>query len=250
MFILLVIKSIHYEPTAWNGRSGGSLVYFKQSCLRVVAGAMPRNKLIRCETCRKNIKQGWASWNHAKVCRVLREYVADHEALDDVDVGVLDDIGDNEEQPVGHQVDHTVEEHLQRLGDACTLDTKQLVRYAEWGELELTPNDEEIFRFLRSVEIGGGASDAASRASLDYAHSLGGRGLLLPKTVRTCWDKVAKVRAVEFNVCHVLCISPIFVFIIQIIALFIRSIHFVIWKMNTNLFNSEFIQHIHSYILK
>ena len=110
-------------------------------------------------------------------------------------VGDMDMVDGEVHEPVAEPCSGTIAEHLERLGSACILDTKQLLRYAEWGALKLSPTDEEVFRFLRSVEIGGEASDAASRASLDYAHSLGGRGLLLPKTVRTCWDKVRKVRS-------------------------------------------------------
>jgi hypothetical protein len=160
---------------------------------------MPRNGLLKCRTCQKHIRQGFAYLNHAKVCHVYRTYMEEHAGYEDV-VVAMDAVGDMDmvdgevHEPVAEPREGTIAEHLERLGSAGTLDTKQLLRYAEWGELELSPTDEEVFRFLRSVEIGGGASDAASRASLDYAHSLGGRGLLLPKTVRTCWDKVRKVR--------------------------------------------------------
>jgi hypothetical protein len=164
---------------------------------------MPRNGLLKCRTCQKPIRQGFAYLNHAKVCHVFRSYMEEHAAMDavvamDEDVVVAMDGGDMDMDAVGDMVAEpcsgTIAEHLERLSSASTLDTKQLLRYAEWGELELSPTDEEVLRFLRSVEIGGGASDAASRASLDYAHSLGGRGLLLPKTVRTCWNKVKQVR--------------------------------------------------------
>ena len=154
---------------------------------------MPRNGLLQCKTCRKHIRQGWAFLNHAKVCHAYQTYVEQHAGYEDVVVD-MDVDGGVDHEPVAQVAKEAVAEHLERLSSAGTLDTKQLLRYAEWGELELSPTEEEVFRFLRSVEMGGGGSDAASRASLDYARSLGGRGLLLPKTVRTCWDKVQKVR--------------------------------------------------------
>ena len=100
--------------------------------------------------------------------------------------------------PVDDPVDtfdrvHTIGEHFSNLDRDGTLDTEQVLHYANWGKLELTPKELEICRFLRSMEIGGGASDVASRASLEYARSLGGRGLLLPKTVRHCWTTIDKV---------------------------------------------------------
>ena len=64
--------------------------------------------------------------------------------------------------------------------------------------------------------------DEGQKRSLDYAHSLGGRELLLPKTVRTCWDKVQKVRSSiqflllvcmnEFIPVHFVFITPITVY--------------------------------------
>jgi hypothetical protein len=136
-------------------------------------------------------------------------YMAEHAGQEDV---ILDmeaevdmDVDGEVVQPVAQPAEHTIAEHLERLDSAGTLDTTQLLRYAEWGELELSPTDVEVCKFLRSVEIGGGASDAASRASLDYARSLGGRGSLLPKTVRTCWKKVQQAS----SCCHHYLHSPL-----------------------------------------
>jgi hypothetical protein len=77
---------------------------------------------------------------------------------------------------------------------AGTLDLTQVLRYTGWGPVEVSDADIEICRFLRSNEVGGGASNAKSEAALLYAKTLGGRGDLLPKTMKTCWAKVERVR--------------------------------------------------------
>jgi hypothetical protein len=79
------------------------------------------------------------------------------------------------------------------LDNRGTLDTSHVLQYLCWGNVQLSPKEREVFRFLRSVEMGGGASTQSARALLDYVHSLGGRGAILPVTVRTCWSIVAKV---------------------------------------------------------
>lgn len=166
---------------------------------------MRRNAPLHCNVCGKACKQGWSLLNHTKVCGVYRKYMKEHDALEDHVYDVELDVGMDEEvnvhaavRPVDDPVDtfdrvHTIDEHFSNLDRDGTLDTEQVLHYANWGKLELTPKELEICRFLRSVEIGGGASDAASRASLEYARSLGGRGLLLPKTVRHCWTTIDKV---------------------------------------------------------
>jgi hypothetical protein len=101
----------------------------------------------------------------------------------------------------------TIEAHFTKLDKQRTLDTKHVLQYTGWGvhNVQLSSKEREVCRFLRSVEMGGGASTGSSRASLNYARSLGGRGGRLPKTVRTCWKVVAKVNnAVTFVVTFIL----------------------------------------------
>ena len=88
---------------------------------------------------------------------------------------------------------NSVEAHFDHLDAIGTLDTAHVLQYLEWGKVHFSAREIEIFRFLRSKEMGGGASGMATRASLNYAKTLEGRGLLLPVTVRTCWETVSKV---------------------------------------------------------
>jgi hypothetical protein len=155
---------------------------------------MPRHRAgITCVTCGRICPQGFAAINHARVCASVGSY--DDAGTHDVDF--LDAEGEEDDAGgVGNAVvprDHSVEAYLAKLEANGTLDTSQVLGYLGWGHLTLTRKDREVCRFLRSVEQGGGASLNSVRASLDYARSLGGRGSVLPVTVRTCWSKVEKV---------------------------------------------------------
>jgi hypothetical protein len=160
---------------------------------------MPRNQDIDCLTCGKKTKQGFASLNHARVCAGVQHYLAqDNRAL--FDDGGREALWQDEEEDPGLEggiLDGTaksIEEHFDYLDQQGTLDVSQVLRYLGWGRLVVSAKEKEVFLFLRSVEMGGGASDASVRASLDYVRSLGGRGIHLPKTVRTCWKRLEKVR--------------------------------------------------------
>jgi hypothetical protein len=74
-----------------------------------------------------------------------------------------------------------------------TLDTGHVLQYMSWKRRPLSEEVLEVCKFLRSVESGGGSSDGGALHALKYAKSLGGRGDLLPRTMETCWRKIAKV---------------------------------------------------------
>jgi hypothetical protein len=167
---------------------------------------MPRNKDIKCDTCGRLFAQGFASLNHAEVCTGFRDEVRD---LNDDDVGFHDEEGSVADVAEGSEDEaaassYTVSAHLNKLEAAGTLDSTHLLQYLGWGKVSLTPEDLEVCRFLRSVEEGGGASSSSMRSSLDYARSLGGRGDVLPKTVRTCWSRMEKVIIPHYR-CHYRC---------------------------------------------
>ena len=154
---------------------------------------MPKNQDIECAACGRLFAQGFATLNHAQVCPGFRDDCRD---LTDDDVGFHDeggsaDVAEGSEDEAAAS-SYTVCAHLNKLEAAGTLDCTHLLQYLGWGKVMLTPKDLEVCRFLRSVEQGGGASSSSTRASLDYARSLGGRGDVLPKTVRTCWSRMGK----------------------------------------------------------
>jgi hypothetical protein len=161
---------------------------------------MPLNQDTECAACGRLFAQGFATLNHAQVCPGFRDDCRD---LTDDDVGFHDeggsaDVAEGSEDEAAAS-SYTVCAHLNKLEAAGTLDCTHLLQYLGWGKLVLTPKDLEVCRFLRSVEQGGGASAASTRASLDYARSLGGRGELLPKTVRTCWSRLEEVIILHYR---------------------------------------------------
>jgi hypothetical protein len=132
--------------------------------------------------------------NHARSCAGLRDDARDL-CCDDVvfhDEGGGGDVAEGSEDDAAAS-SLTVCAHFNKLEVAGTLDCTHVLQYLGWGNVRMSPEDREVCRFLRSVEEGGGASSSSMRASLDYARSLGGRGDVLPKTIRTCWSRMEKV---------------------------------------------------------
>ena len=87
----------------------------------------------------------------------------------------------------------SIPEHFDRLEELGTLDLAHVMKYSTWGKVHVKKKEVEICRFLRSTEVGGGSSDGKAEAALLYAKTLGGRGNLLPKTLRTCWATVDRI---------------------------------------------------------
>ena len=146
---------------------------------------MPRNQFTVCDVCGQDIKQGWAFQNHRKICFAVREYITIDDHMEAACAQYVANVADYELVP-----SFTVEG---QLSSSKTIDSAHIVRYLGWGRLSMSDTELECCRFLRSIEVGGGSSDGSARASLDYAHTLGGRADLLPTTVRTCWAKVLQV---------------------------------------------------------
>ena len=193
---------------------------------------MRKNPDMQCPTCGKTCQHGFAYLNHARVCVTVREYVEDAAARDDAESvdgeGQHDDDdgvdGEVEGMLVG--VAKTIEAHLTFLDDAGTLDTSHVLQYLHWGTVRLSKEDLEVCRFLRSIEIGGGSSGVSTRASLDYVRSTGGRGTMLPRTVRSCWARVEKVRTVFVTIVTL---------IITMIMTYIATIMLMLITMNVTI---------------
>ena len=161
---------------------------------------MPKDRaVIECAACGRGFAQGFATLNHAQVCPGFRDACLDHT---DDDLGFHDEAAASNTEGSENETaasSNTVQAHFNKLEAAGTLECSHVLQYLGWGKLVLTPKDLEVCRFLRSVEQGGGASAASTRASLDYARSLGGRGELLPKTVRTCWSRLEEVTILHYR---------------------------------------------------
>jgi hypothetical protein len=111
----------------------------------------------------------------------------------------------------------TVEGHFDVLQERGTFSIEHVLKYSKWGELELSEQEAEILLFLRSVESGGGQSNGATQCSLDYVRSTGGRGVILPKTVNTCWHKVRRVSLMREWLCTMFTLMIIMLFIYVIV---------------------------------
>jgi hypothetical protein len=83
----------------------------------------------------------------------------------------------------------TVLEHQQALADAGTLDAAFLVRLAAPAK-HVTTEERAVIRFLRATETGAWCSRRQVEALLHHARSLGGEGLLLPKSYQKLWNCV------------------------------------------------------------
>jgi hypothetical protein len=162
-------------------RSALSTTYHHHHC----NCAMPVNRPVPCLRCGQAFNQGWATINHQRVCIPEENEVVHEEDMDHEDVQTSDD--DANVPSV------ELEEYIDRLERAGTLDTTHMLQYLSWKRRPLPEEILEICKFLRSVECGGGSSDGGALHVLRYAKSLGGRGDLLPKTIDTCWSKIAKV---------------------------------------------------------
>ena len=117
-----------------------------------------------CPTCGLDFRQGRGFHKHVQTCVVPNDDSYHHgmqDSDDDGSVHTNDD--DPPSAPSGCNqdsdddfADNSIETHFQKLDDAGTLCTKHVLQYAGWGKVYLTPEESEIFRFLRSVESGGG----------------------------------------------------------------------------------------------
>ena len=165
---------------------------------------MPRNDVVVCDGCGGSYGQGYDLLNHRKVCKSAFTSTSEHEDSgsgsegEGIDIDLFDtDVGEVVIAVPPNLVrdgTNTVDSHLHELDRLGTLDGVAVMKYMGWGRLVLTGKQQEILRFLRSVESGGGSSRVSTYEALKYAKSLGGRGDWLPKTVKSCWSQMLKVR--------------------------------------------------------
>ena len=165
--------------------------------------AMPtfnkHNRRVSCPHCTNVFARGRGFQKHVRVCTgpegassAASSPAAVSEDAMEMPIDSPDDDDDVARETV-HDDRISIEAHFDRLEDLGTLDLEHVMQYSTWGKVHVKKKEVEICRFLRSTEVGGGSSDGKSEAALLYAKSLGGRGKLLPKTLRTCWATVDRV---------------------------------------------------------
>jgi hypothetical protein len=173
----------------------------------------PHHRRVVCPKCSQVFAQGYGYNKYARYCdggensddcdNVLPPEDEDvHSGCDYEEYMAANDGEDDQDMEAGHEDEATtsIEDHFTKLEESGTLDLDHVLYCSQWGKVEVQDNEVEICRFLRSTEVGGGASNEKSTAALLYAKSLGGRGDLLPKTMKTCWAKVDRVRLLLCNV--------------------------------------------------
>ena len=65
----------------------------------------------------------------------------------------------------------SLETYIEGLSD---YNPKRVLKYLNWTKRQLTPIEQEVVRFLRSISFGGGLSAAHTKEMLDYVRGLGG----------------------------------------------------------------------------
>jgi hypothetical protein len=76
---------------------------------------------------------------------------------------------------------------------ADDVDRSGHLQCANWGAKELSPQQKETFRFLQVVDAGDSTSGRVAQGVLNYARRLGGDGLLLPRSIKRCWQILDQV---------------------------------------------------------
>ena len=153
-----------------------------------------------CPTCGQTFFQGYHYSSHVATCdgRVEEDDVSQDSLEAGGDGG---DISPHDSPQESSSSDdnaipppaNSIESHMTTLDDRGTLDIKHVLQYHGWGTVNIDPQTREVMRFLRSVESGGGQSNGATKTTLDYVRSAGGRAAILPMTVATSWKRVAQV---------------------------------------------------------
>ena len=92
----------------------------------------------------------------------------------------------------GRKVCRPDEEIVRYFAD--DVDRPGLLQCANWGARELSPQQKETFRFLQVVDAGDGTSGRVAQGVLNYARRLGGDGLLLPRSIKRCWQILDQVQ--------------------------------------------------------
>ena len=157
----------------------------------------------RCPTCGVGYHIGYSYSHHVKWCSRNkdppaaggpchsdeRDYEHEHNdpacSVESADEGAIAVSTD------GREVCRPDEEIVRYFAD--DVDRPGLLQCANWGAKELSPQQKETFRFLQVVDAGDGTSGRVAQGVLNYARRLGGDGLLLPRSIKRCWQILDQV---------------------------------------------------------
>jgi len=157
----------------------------------------------RCPTCGLGFKVGFSYIYHVKNCAKDKEPPAavgpchsddrDYEYEYNEPACSVESEGDGAIAVAtdGRAVCRPDEEIVRHFAD--DVDRPGLLQCANWGAKELSPQQKETFRFLQVVDAGDGTSGRVAQGVLNYARRLGGDGLLLPRSIKRCWQILDQV---------------------------------------------------------
>ena len=163
----------------------------------------------RCPSCGRGVKSGYVMKRHRAECGSSPQERPEYR---DTDGDHHDTDGDCEYHDTDVAPNVSTAPSTIQTGFVCPLDAPIVAHFnaqkdspglgqcIQWGPRILTPQEEETFCFLQVVDAGSGASGRVAQGMLSYARRLGGNGLLLPRTIRACWDAVAKITNVTTRV--------------------------------------------------
>lgn len=169
-----------------------------------------RRNHVRCPHCREQFRKGYTFMRHVHWCNERIVVPPSDGATNKRDDGATNEEGATEELPTcvhhdGSEDDSATNEELPHLAEldaylsAVLGEGGSCLNYANWGNCTVTTQEAETFRFLKVIDAGDGMSRRAAKGVLDYTRGLGGKGLLLPKSMQACWQVLDRVRSTPFH---------------------------------------------------
>ena len=158
----------------------------------------------RCPTCGLGFHIGYQYSHHVKWCAAKKEPPAaggpchsderdyEYECTDAACSVESEGDGAITVATHGREVCRHDEEIVRHFAD--DEDRPGLLQCANWGAKELSAQQKETFRFLQVVDAGDGTSGRVAQGVLKYVRRVGGDGLLLPRTIKRCWQILDQVR--------------------------------------------------------
>ena len=150
-----------------------------------------------CNECGAIVQTGWAlAWHMKKHHGPAAREEQDVEAITtetEQDGLLMDQSDDAIDAPFAVAHSTATRKYFAELEGAGTLDLEFVMKFMDWGTFEPSRRVLETIKFLRAMSARGGSSTIHANCVLRYCRSASKRlEYLLPKTVQTCWNLVAR----------------------------------------------------------
>ena len=93
----------------------------------------------------------------------------------------------NSQSTEGEEVGENVHTWLDRLSGRGTLCPDHVLKYIDWGPLQLSPEESIVAQFLARMSCGMGTSTNMVEGMLDFMHKTN-PNCTMPKSVEKCWE--------------------------------------------------------------